>query len=112
MRERFEPIGVDGNGVPTEHGRVAGKEVIVQYDDIPAKDITTVRGIPCTTALRTVIDIAPDLDEAHLDQVVEDGLARRLFDIDEARARIAEPDMRRRRGADLLARALNRVESS
>jgi hypothetical protein len=92
----------DANGVLTERKRVNGVEVIVHYDDIPEKDLTTVNGIPVTTALRTVIDLAPELDPAELVQAVDDCLARRLFTVEEARARLAEPDMANRLGATLV----------
>ena len=101
-----EPLGFDGNGVLTERRSVGGLEVIVHYDDIPESDITTVDGIRCTTALRTVIDIAPDVDPAHLAQIVEDLLARGLFTVEEARRQLAQPDMAGRAGAELLRRIL------
>jgi hypothetical protein len=80
--------------------------VIAHYDDIPEKDITTVQGIRCTTALRTVIDMAPDVDAATLARMVQDCLDRRLFIVEEAKARLAEPDMLTRRGAELLRKTL------
>ena len=97
---------LDANGDPTEHVVRDGLEMVIHYADLPDTDITTVRGIPCTTPLRTVIDIAPDVDAADLDRMVQDCLARRLFTVDEARARLAQPDMRTRPGAELLRRAL------
>ena len=78
----------------------------MHYDDVPDKDITTVDGVPCTTALRTVIDIAPDLSATDLAHALRDCLDRGLFTVEEAYARIAEPDMRQRRGASLLRRHL------
>jgi hypothetical protein len=80
--------------------------VIVHYEDIPETDVTTVRGIPCTTALRTVIDIAPDVDANHLRRIVHDCLERKLFTIEEALERLAQDDMLTRLGARLLRRAL------
>ena len=79
-----------------------GQEVVVHYDDIPESDTTVVDGIPCTTPLRTVIDIAPDLDALHLTRVIRDCLDRGLFTVDEALARVAQPDMQGRLGATLL----------
>ena len=93
---------VDANGCPTERIGFGGQDVIVHYDDIPEHDLTVVRGIPCTTALRTVIDIAPDCEPGELDRIVRDCLERRLFTVEEAGARLREPDMRTRRGAELL----------
>lgn len=86
---------------------IDGQEVIVRYDDLPDSDVTTVRGIACTTPLRTVIDIAPGLDLVELGDVVRDCLSRGLFTLDQAMARLAQPDMMSRRGAHLL-RALLR----
>ena len=95
-------LGVDSNGCATESVRVGGQTVVVHYDDVPDSDITTVRGIPCTTALRTVIDIAVDLDPSQLHDIVSDCLERHLFTVDEAMASIAQPDMSSRPGARLL----------
>jgi hypothetical protein len=97
-----DEIYFDSNGSLTERRRLGGHEVVVHYDDIPEKDITTVDGVPCTTALRTVIDIAPDLERAQLRRVVQDCLARQLFGVEEAKARMLEPDMLSRPGAHLL----------
>jgi len=52
-----DEIYFDGNGSLTERRRLGGQAMVVHYDDLPEKDITVVEGIPCTTALRTVIDI-------------------------------------------------------
>lgn len=103
MPDRFDDeLYFDGNGCLTERRGLGGREVTVHYDDVPEKDITVVRGLPCTTALRTVIDIAPELDRAQLHRVVESCLDRQLFSVEEARARLLEPDMRGRPGAELL----------
>jgi hypothetical protein len=103
---RGEPLMVDRDGVLIERRWVGGQEVIVHYDDIPASDVTTVSGIPCTTALRTVIDIAADVDLPHLEEIVHDLLDRGLFTVDEARRRLSQPDMATRVGAELLRRVL------
>ena len=102
MDEQLGSIYFDADGVLTEHRWMDGQEVVVHYDDVPDSDLTVVDGIPCTTALRTVIDIAPDLDALHLDRVVRDCLDRGLFTVDEALARVAQPDMQGRLGATLL----------
>ena len=54
----YEPGSMyfDSNGVLTEHRLIDGMEVIVHYEDIPDSDCTVVDGIPCTTALRSVIE--------------------------------------------------------
>ena len=63
----------------------------------------------CTTAIRTVIDLAVDLQPGELETVMKDCLDRRLFTVDEMSARLSQPDMRGRHGAELV-RAL--IESS
>jgi hypothetical protein len=65
-------------------------------------DRSDVDGIPCTTALRTVIDLAPDLEHEQLRRIVQDCLDRQLFTVEEATARSLEPDMLDRPGAHLL----------
>ena len=101
-----EPLGVDGNGLLTERLLLGDQEVILHRGDYPESDITTVHGIRCTTPLRTVIDIAPDVPASHLDEIVQDCLGRGMFTVDEARRRLAEPDMADVRGAELVRRAL------
>ena len=106
---RFYPdddFFIDANGCPTERVLKGGLEVIVHYDDVPEKDLTTVRGIPCTTALRTMIDIAPTTEPDEFRRMVDDCLRRRLFTVDEALARCGELDMLRRPGAHLLRKLL------
>jgi hypothetical protein len=97
---------VDANGCLTEHVMLGDQEVVVHYADLPDSDITTVGGIACTTALRTVIDIAPEVDPPELERIVRDCLERRLFSREEAMVRIAEPDLLTHPGAELLRRAL------
>ncbi|CAB4868674.1 unannotated protein [freshwater metagenome] len=79
-------------------------------DDIPPGDLTVVNGIPCTTALRTLIDLAPEVEPDHLDRLLRDCLHRRLFTVAEAHHRLSEPDMAGRRGAQRLRVALGGIE--
>ena len=101
-----DEIYIDSNGCLTELVTMDGLEVIVHYDNTPESDITSVDGRRCTTPLRTVIDLAPDLDSEELAEIIRDCLARKLFTVKEAMARIAEPDMLTRPGAQLLRQAL------
>jgi hypothetical protein len=101
-----DDVYIDANGCPTELVRAGGQPAVIHYDDLPETDITTVRGIRCTTALRTVIDLAPELDIAQLHRIVQDCLDRRLFTVEEAQARLAQPDMVERAGAKLLRQVL------
>lgn len=111
MRSPFDndDLYIDANGCPTELIELDGQVVLVHYDDLPESDITVVDGCRCTTALRTVIDIAAELEADELDRVVRDCLERDLFKAAQARDRISEPDMLARPGADLLRDALRRV---
>ena len=109
MRELPDHVAyVDTNGIFTERIWLGNQFVVVRYDDIPDQDRTVVDGIPCTTALRTVIDIAPDCEPDELERIVRDCLNRGLFTSEEALARIAEPDMLTRPGAELLRYWLDR----
>ena len=97
---------IDANGYLTERVVLGGQDVIVHYGEIPDSDITSVDGTPCTTPLRTVIDIAPETEATELERIVRDCLDRKLFSREEAMARIAEPDMLSRPGAQLLRQML------
>lgn len=102
----------DGNGGLVERAFVGGVEVLVHQSDVPESDITTVRGIRCTTPLSTVIDLAPELAPDELKDMVRDYLGRRLFTVEEAWWRLAQPDMADRRGAHLLRAVLPPREQS
>jgi hypothetical protein len=104
----YHDVYIDANGCLTERLELDGQPVIVHYDDIPDSDITTVGGVACTTPLRTVLDIALEIDAVELERIVEHCLERGLFSKHEAMARIAMPDMSTRPGAELLRRALHR----
>lgn len=100
--QRNDKFFIDANGCLTERVDLGGQEVIVHYDDVPESDITSIDGIRCTTALRTVIDVAPELDRTEMEQMVRECLDRRLFTPEEAIERVAKPDMRTRLGAKLV----------
>ncbi|QYG95200.1 hypothetical protein HC251_24070 [Iamia sp. SCSIO 61187] len=99
----------DRNGCLVERRTIDGAEVIVHFDDLPECDRAVVDGIPCTSAVRTIIDIAPDLCAAELDHMIQAALARGLFTPDELRARCTAPDLARRPGARMVRRALIRL---
>jgi hypothetical protein len=107
-KDEHDDLSIDPNGCLTERVVIGDQALIVHHDELPDADVTTVHGIPCTTALRTVIDIAPELHAAELEQVVRHCLDRGLFSVDEAMARVAERDMLTRPGARLLRRVLSR----
>lgn len=82
-------------------------DVVYHYQDLPSSDVTTINGIRCTTPLRTVIDLAPTTNHSEWKHMVRSCIARRLFTIEEAFARIAEPDMAAYPGAILLREFLS-----
>jgi hypothetical protein len=106
--EPDDDIYVDHNGRLTERQWIGDQEVVIHYDDIPESDITEVDGIRVTTALRTVIDLAAAITPAELRSMVEDCLARGLFTIPEALARVEQPDLRDHPGAPLVPGAVTR----
>ena len=105
---RAKGYGVDANGCLTEDIEMTGGTVRVHYDDIPESDTTTVRGLRVTTALRTVIDLAAELSGTELDQMLQSSLDRGLFTVEDAFARLDQPDMANRPGARILRRRLRR----
>ena len=106
--EPDDDIYVDHNGRLTERQWLGDQEVVIHYDDIPDSDITEIDGIPVTTALRTVIDLAAAVTPAELRTMVEDCLARGLFTIAEAVTRVEQPDLRDHPGAPHVRRAVSR----
>ena len=104
-----DDLYVDVNGRLTERVSMGGMEVVVHYDDIPESDITTVRGVRCTTALRTMIDLALELDRAEFEGMVRQCLDRRLFTPAEAHERVAMSDMQNHPGAQLLLTVVDRL---
>lgn len=108
MPDPADTFFVDHNGCLAERMNFGGDDVIVHYDDIPESDVTEIRGIPCTTPLRTVIDLANDVTAAELRNMIEDCLSRGLFTIDEVLERTTRPDIRDRAGAKLVRAAVRR----
>jgi hypothetical protein len=76
--------------------------IVIYYRALPEKDLTEINGIPCTTALRTIIDIAPDYPPENVARMVTDALRRNLFTVAEALERTAEPDLADDYGARLV----------
>jgi hypothetical protein len=101
-----EPLGVDAAGNPTERLMLGDQAIILHHGDVPESDRTVVKGIPCTTALRTLIDCAPEMTQLQLLDTLDDFLDRQLFTVAEAWKRIGEPDMAKHPGAALLRRVL------
>jgi Protein of unknown function (DUF559) len=69
---------------------------------LPPNEVTEVRGMPVTTAARTVLDLAARLPERRLEQMLDRGEASRVLDLDALRqvldthpARAGTPRLRR-----------------
>lgn len=105
-RPGLEGLPLDINGCPVEHTWLAGVETYIHYDDVPEQDLTTHKGLPTTTPLRAVIDLAAAVDPDDLAAMVTECLERGLFTVAEARARVAADDMANRPGAVVLRRYL------
>ncbi len=99
-------FGVDANGCLTELVQIGDMRLVVHYDDVPDCDLTEVDGLPCTTALRTIIDLAVELDDEDLRRIIDDALDRELFTLSEAWDRLSAADMAQRPGAEILRRTL------
>lgn len=95
-------LGIDANGCLTRLTHIDGNPVLIHYDDVPESDMETVRGVRTTTPLRTVIDLAAQLSDLDLENLVDDAMDHGLFTREEAVRRVTQPDMANRRGAQVL----------
>jgi hypothetical protein len=80
---------------------------LVHRGTIPAEDRRTRRGIPHTSAARTLIDLAAVVDEEALAIAVEDAWHKELVQLDWIARRLSELGPRGRRGARALARLIS-----
>lgn len=87
--------------VPRGSGRPARWRV--HEIDVAPADRTRVEGIPVTTVVRTVLDLAPLLDRRSLQRLVEELLVQRRLQLDSFTARAAASRSRGRRGSGVLA---------
>ncbi len=70
---------------------------------LSSASITVVRGYRCTTGLQTALHLASTLDDLHWEQMLESGLRKKLFTIDELNSAL----MQRRKGNARMRRVLN-----
>ena len=103
------PLGVDANGAPTERATIGGVDVIIHRADVPESDVTTVRGIRCTTALRTIIDLGAEQEPDDVVRMLRNALGRRLFTLEEAHRRVGQPDLATHRGAEVVRQLLREL---
>ena len=95
------------NGYPMFRGTHGDFDVVVHVVDVPLSGITEVRGIRCTTPVRTVIDVASSLSPAGVRSMVTSGLQQLLLTGPELRDRLAQPDMADHPGARAVRVALD-----
>lgn len=110
----IDPFGtgryfIDGNGCLAERVSLGDLEIVIHYDDVPDSDKTTVDGLPCTTPVRSAIDMAGDLDQMDVYRLARDCLDQGMFTAEEVFARVAQSDMLLRPGATRLARAVRDI---
>ncbi len=73
--------------------------LLIHHGDLRADEVSEVRGVPCTSASRTLVDLAAVLRQADLERVVERAERLELLDLDAVRAILD-----RRRGCRGVAR--------
>ena len=105
-RDNPDDLFIDANGRLAERHSLGDFDLILHYDDLPESDVTVVDGLRCTTPLRSVIDVAMELDRHELERIVDECLERRLFTPQEGFSRVAQPDMLPRPGARRFAEVL------
>jgi very-short-patch-repair endonuclease len=78
----FEPAA-DGETEVTVVGRDAARRRdgirVHRIAAIDRRDVSRHHNVPITSAVRTLLDIAPDLSDRELERVFDDGLMRRAF---------------------------------
>jgi very-short-patch-repair endonuclease len=98
-----EPKAVD---VALAHGQSRARPgVTVRRMRLGAADVTTHEHIPCTTATRTLIDLAAVVDRRRLELAVDRAEELRVFDLDAIRSRLH--DLRGHRGTGRLTALLD-----
>ena len=76
--------------------------IVHEAGDILAEDRAVRSGIPVTSAVRTVLDLAAVSPSHRVEQAMEDGLRRRLFTSQQLGERFASFDRRGKRGIAIL----------
>jgi hypothetical protein len=79
---------------------------LVHRGTVPVEDRRMLRGIPCTSGARTLIDLAAVADDEALAISFEDAWRKRLVQLDWIERRLAELGSRGRPGAKALGRLL------
>jgi very-short-patch-repair endonuclease len=68
---------------------------------VPVRDVVTRRGVAVCSPARTIVDLASQLGPSRLGAIIDEGLVRRLWTIDEVAACLARQDRQRHGGPQL-----------
>jgi very-short-patch-repair endonuclease len=101
-----ERSGVIEVSVPEPVRRRRGGIVVHRRAALGAEDVTSHRGIPVTTPVRTLVDLAARLGRRRLERAIREADARGLVDPETLRAALGE--LRGQRGAGKLRSVLDR----
>jgi len=74
---------------------------------LPSVDVTTIDGIPATSAARTLLDIASTAAADVIEEALDDALRRRLVSISRLRWRLDDTARKGRPGVSLMRRLLD-----
>jgi very-short-patch-repair endonuclease len=107
--DAIEPGALEITVPKRQSGRIAG--VRVHHRDLPRTDVASITGIPVTTPIRTVIDLAAALPIDSLEDVLHDAVRRHLVrPVDLVHRLTAEP-RRGRRGIGSLIELARSITS-
>jgi hypothetical protein len=90
--------------VPGQRGRKLPGIESHQSSTLSEREVTTIRGIPCTAVARTLLDLADVIDSQDLERAVEEAERLRVFDLRKVHDVLAHSNGRR--GASVLQAVL------
>jgi hypothetical protein len=103
--DRYRPGHVDTTG-PWDRGRTGPDTTRHRSTELPARDRTSLAGLPVTTPTRTLIDMGRYVGTARLAAMVDDAVRRELTTFEELHRRCSELARRGRRGISTVHRVL------
>ena len=86
--------------------RMRNVPFVVRSTTVPPEQRTTVGPIPCTSAARTLLDVAGVVTCRHLEDALDDALRRKLTSLPRLKLMLAGIDGRGRRGIAVLREAI------
>jgi putative AbiEi antitoxin of type IV toxin-antitoxin system/uncharacterized protein DUF559 len=94
---------------PGRRGRVSAGIDAHRHGSLKAHDCTTVKGIPCTSVARTLLDLAAEVTSRQLSNAITQAEVLRVFDLAAVQDVVARS--RRRRGVGRLRRAVSTYDA-